>query len=167
MDDPYLPPSRTDKSADNNVGIKPQILTKTVYPTQPTNPGSTIAERLYYSRNIKHLLLKELSEKATTCFQAISNVEHGKTKFMRPETLKRIASVLNVSPIWLAAYDTLPEDTIPKKIYKARMYRLCTIDDAAKFFACSNKTYILIEKGERLPDSQKLGTWLSTLRSSD
>ena len=60
---------------------------------------NTLAERLRYARNLRNLTQKELAIRANVSQGAISNYEN---QFRyHPRNILRLATALNVNPLWL------------------------------------------------------------------
>jgi transcriptional regulator with XRE-family HTH domain len=128
--------NRTDKRVDNNLG---SITSKQSYPLLPKSCGDTTGDRLFYIRSNKNMTLAELSAVTGIHYSTISKVERNMKK-ARFETLKELATVLEVPLWWLGCFEKLPESTLAEKLYKARMYHGMAQNQAADALQCDRKS---------------------------
>ncbi|MBR6906695.1 MAG: YifB family Mg chelatase-like AAA ATPase [Selenomonadaceae bacterium] len=137
----------------------------------PQNPylpvlDESIATRMRNARIRRNLTTKQFAELAETSTVTISEFENGHRMQARYPLLKRMATILHVSPVWLAGFDALPDTTLVEKIHKARMYRLYTLTEAANFFHVDPKTFGAWEHGRGVIKKEYLDDWLNVLNVS-
>lgn len=105
-----------------------------------------------------------LAKKAGISLGALHFVENDLHKSIRIEILKLLSHALNRPAWFLGAYDLLPEKTLAEKLFKARRYRLMTVEDAAAYFGVSNKTYRKWELNKSVPnESSKVAEFINIL----
>jgi transcriptional regulator with XRE-family HTH domain len=136
--------------------LQPGKITSSVIYPLPETAGKTIAERLHYIRLSRNLLLKDVAAAAGLSYNTVGGIESGKHTHIGFETIIKLAASIDVSPAWLAAFDSLPEVSCSEQLYKARMIRMMVIKDAAAFIGVSISTYRKWEKGNSIPPAVKI-----------
>jgi hypothetical protein len=93
-----------------------------------------------------------LAKKAGISLDNLHFIENDLHKSIRIEILKLLSHALNRPAWFLGAYDLLPEKTLAEKLFKARRYRLMTVENAVTYFGVSIKTYRKWELHKSVPN---------------
>jgi transcriptional regulator with XRE-family HTH domain len=104
-----------------NKGVSTNIYTENI---------DTQGTRLYKARSAVGLSIKELANKIDVYPVTITNIELDRFNISQ-STIIKLSSVLNVPIYYLGCYELLPEDTLGKKLRKARLYNGHTIKQLA------------------------------------
>ncbi len=119
----------------------------------PTNddPGS----RLRRTRLETQLTKVDLARAIGVTDRALWQIEEGRSQASLP-TLKRLAEKLNVSVAYLGGFENLPEETLPQKIKKARMWHGMTIKEFAAAIGVNEHSVGKWEKGKQYPSEDNI-----------
>ncbi|AFM01424.1 Mg chelatase-related protein [Desulfitobacterium dehalogenans ATCC 51507] len=112
--------------------------------------GNTTGSRVRKARLAKKMTIANLVRASGLSEVTILGIEHNKVNPLL-STLKTLGAVLEVPFYKLAAFDCLPERTLPEQIKKARLMRGMTLSEYAKFLGVNVRTLRAWECGERMP----------------
>ena len=154
----------TDKRVDNNLGEYTVQFPYTYNIEALPTDCQTSGQRIRYARVESNISKVILAKKAGISLGTLHFIENGLHKSIRIKILKLLAHALNRPAWFLGAYDFLPEKTLAEKLFKARRYRLMTVEDAAAYFGISIKTYRKWELNKSVPnESPKIDEFINIL----
>lgn len=115
------------------------------------DPGS----RLRRARLEAHLTKVDLARAIGVTDRALWQIEEGLSQASLP-MLKKLAEELKISVAYLGGFENLPEDTLPQKIKKARMWHGFTIKGFAAAMGVNEQTAGNWEKGRQHPSEDNI-----------
>jgi len=127
---------RTDSRACNNLGFD---IVKEISTQELPEPGNTTADRVYYARCLLGYSILTLAKKAVISEVTISKIVHGKPA--KITSLKKLSIVLK-QPV---CFENLPEDILPQRIRKARLWLGLTKKEFGALVGVNEKTVRLWE----------------------
>jgi len=142
--------NRMDKGSDNTLEIS---INKEASLNNSIPEGDTPGGRLRSTRLGKHLLLVDLANLTGLSTRTLQLAEQNKTR-LSPPNLRLLSRILEVPIAYLGCFETLPEDTLGKRIKKVRLYSGLTKREFATHFGLSDRMIQGWEKDEYLPNEK-------------
>ena len=131
---------RTGSRACNNLGFD---IVKEISTQELPEPGNTTADRVYYARCLLGYSILTLAKKAVISEVTISKIVHGKPA--KITSLKKLSIVLKQPVCFWGCFEDLPENILPQRIRKARLWLGLTKKEFGALVRVNEKTVRLWE----------------------